>query len=74
MQLKQLIQQLQEIYNKEVESIDILGEPTIEIDHFEKVTYGENRPPLFMYKGFSGDISIEQSPDGVYHILSRFSK
>ncbi len=70
MKLLKLIQDLQALYDKEMESFDVMGEPEIMIDYFEfnPQTHG------FMYMGFSNDdIKIERSSDGVYLIISRFA-
>lgn len=71
MELIKLIQQLQDIYDKEVQGdyLEVFGEPEIMIDTFEN-TYGN----LFSYSGFDKEITINRSADGVYLILNRFSE
>lgn len=68
MLLKDFIKKLQELYDSEVseEYLEVMGEPEIMIDTFEKVD------TLFRYRGFSKDISVTRSDDGVYMILNRF--
>jgi hypothetical protein len=69
MQLKLLIEQLQTLYEAEMVHADVMGEPEIMIDCFKNV-----EPGVFHYAGFSDQISIERSADGVYPILSGFLK
>lgn len=71
MQIKDLILQLEALYNTYTEQDkEIMGEPTIEIDVFKKKPNTEHD---FIYDGFSHEIKIEPSSDGVYHIFSAFS-
>jgi hypothetical protein len=63
--IKDLIDQLQNLYKEEMKHYDILGEPEIMIDSFKKVE-GTN---TFQYKGFSKDIEIQRSSDGIYPII-----
>lgn len=71
MYLKDLIEKLQEIYDShDVEEKLVMGEPEIMIDIFRHALGHEH---LFEYTGFDRDIEIEESGDGVYHILSRFT-
>lgn len=69
MLLKDLINQLQLLYDKEVvgDYLEVMGEPEIMIDVFEK-----NYSNLFNYAGFDKEIDIERSGDGVYLLISRF--
>lgn len=70
MQILHLIQKLQALYNTyDNEYKAMMGEPEIMIDVFEKIL---GPPASFVYKGFSKDIVIEKSSDGVYDILSSF--
>ena len=71
MLLKDLITNLQELYDKETSGdyLEVFGEPEIMIDTFEK-NYGN----LFNYAGFDKEINIERSSDGVYLLLSRFKE
>lgn len=72
MLLKNLIQDLTDIYNKEVQGdyLKVMGEPEIMIDTFEEV----EGTHTFVYKGFDHKIKIDRSSDGVYLILNRFSE
>jgi hypothetical protein len=65
MLIKDLIDQLQELYKKEMKYYDILGDPEIMIDCFERMA-----PSTFKYKGFSKDIVIQRSNDGIYPIIT----
>jgi hypothetical protein len=67
MLIKTLIEQLQTLYEKEMIHADIMGEPEIMIDCFKRVEQG-----IFQYAGFSNQVRIERSADGVYPILSGF--
>lgn len=69
MLLKDLIKQLQELYEKEStpELLEIFGEPEIMIDTFK---YDKERQ-CFNYYGFDKYIDIDKTADGVYNILSR---
>jgi len=67
MLIKTLIEQLQTLYEKEMIHADVMGEPEIMIDCFKRVEQG-----VFQYAGFSNQVRIERSADGVYAILSGF--
>jgi len=68
MLMKDLINQLQELYSSYTDEIkSVMGEPEIMIDTFKK-----NAEHAFEYMGFSPDFAIEKSSDGVYDIISRF--
>jgi len=67
MLIKTLIEQLQTLYEKEMIHADVMGEPEIMIDCFKRVEQG-----VFQYVGFSNQVRIERSADGVYAILSGF--
>jgi len=71
MLIKDLIQDLQELYDKRIKDVDIMGEPTIEIDVFRKVPEHEFH---YTYAGIMTHlpIKITPSPDGVYDILTAF--
>lgn len=71
MLLKDLIAQLQELYDKEMEHFDVMGEPVIMIDVFRHASEGDR---LFEYAGFSPFIDIERSQDGVYPLINAFVK
>jgi hypothetical protein len=67
MLIKTLIEQLQTLYEAEMIHADVMGEPEIMIDCFKRVEQG-----VFQYAGFSNQVRIERSADGVYAILSGF--
>jgi hypothetical protein len=70
MLIKDLIKKLEELYNSYDEEFKtVMGEPSIEIDVFRQV---DDKEHYFQYAGFSHDIKIEKSDDGVYDILSAF--
>lgn len=61
MLLKDLIKQLQDLYNSYDEDyLSVMGEPEIMIDVFLNKSY----------QGFSPNIEISKSNDGVYDIIS----
>ena len=70
MLLKDLIKQLQEIYDKGAtpEYLEIFGEPEIMIDCFKRVEQG-----VFHYAGFTDKVEIQRSDDGVYLIINGFA-
>jgi hypothetical protein len=68
MLIKDLIEQLQTLYEQEMIHADVMGDPEIMIDCFKKV-----KPGVFHYAGFSKNISIQRSNDGVYLILNGFA-
>ena len=71
MLLKDLIQTLQTLYNKYDEDYkSVAGEPEIMIDHFALTG---KEPHTFFYAGFSKEINIHHSNDGVYLIMNRFA-
>lgn len=74
MLLKDLIKQLQELYDKEVQGdyLEVFGEPEIMIDTFTNQG-ADCSNHLFEYVGFDKNIFIDRSGDGVYLILNRFS-
>ncbi len=67
MLIKDLIEQLQTLYEAEMVHVDIMGEPEIMIDCFKRTAPGE-----FVYAGINDKIEIQRSSDGVYPILSAF--
>lgn len=69
MLIKDLIEQLQALYELEMVHADVMGEPEIMIDCFKRVEQG-----TFQYAGFSNQIKIERSADGVYPIISGFTE
>lgn len=77
MLIKDLIKELQDIYDKEVVHRDIMGEPEIMIDKFEPLIINSpctGEKFVYNYLGITPKISIEQTPDGVYYILSQGSE
>jgi hypothetical protein len=69
MLIKDLIEQLQTLYEQEMIHADVMGDPEIMIDCFKKVEQG-----VFHYAGFNKDVSIQRSDDGVYLILNAFAE
>lgn len=67
---KDLIKLLQDKLERDKEYEEIMGESEIMIDCFVKTT----PPGSFHYGGFSPEIIIERSDDGVYEILSGFKR
>ena len=73
MLIKELIRKLEELYSSyDEEYKSVMGEPSIEIDVFQPLGDPDNH--IFVYAGFSHEIEIEKSDDGVYDILSAFSR
>lgn len=68
MKIKTLIEQLQTLYEKELEYADVMGEPEIMIDCFKRVEQG-----VFHYAGFTDKVEIQRSDDGVYLIINGFA-
>lgn len=67
MKTKDLILKLQQLIDAHEPLLDMMGEHEIVIDVFESA--GNHH---FTYKGFTSDIKIEKSGDGVYDIISAF--
>jgi len=65
MLVRDLINRLEELDKND--TCDIMGPAEIMIDVFELV-----EDHKFVYRGFSKDIRIERSDDGVYDILTAF--
>lgn len=68
MLIKDLIKLLEEEYKEQDRYSDMMGEPEIMIDIFD---IDENHN--IRYKGFSPNVTITSSSDGVYRILTAFS-
>jgi hypothetical protein len=68
MKIKELIEQLQTLYEKELEYVDVMGEPEIMVDCFKRVEQG-----VFHYAGFTDKVEIQRSEDGVYLIINGFA-
>lgn len=69
MQIKDLIAKLETLYNTYDDSYkNVMGEPEIMIDVFKLVPNTNHTA----YAGFSKEINIDKSGDGVYDILSAF--
>lgn len=74
MQIRKLIEKLQELYNTyDDEYKEVMGEPEIMIDVFVRA---KKTSHTFLYAGFDGrsDIVIDTSSDGVYKIISAFAE
>lgn len=67
MKTKDLIAQLQKLVDEHEPHEWIMGEHEIVIDMFKRKEGGG-----FNYAGFSPDIKIELTDDGVYHIFNAF--
>lgn len=67
MKTKDLIKQLQDMVDAHEEHIPVMGEHEIMIDVWELVDLVAHR---FEYKGFSPNIQITHTSDGVYPILA----
>ncbi len=65
---KELIKKLQQIVDEHESAVEIMGEHEIMIDVFRK------EGDRFVYAGFSPDVIIDHSSDGVYRILSAFAE
>lgn len=63
-----LIAQLQQLVEQHRPMEEVMGDHEIVIDVFQKI--GDTH--TFQYKGFSPNINIEKSADGVYDIISAF--
>lgn len=68
MKTKDLIAQLQKLVDDHEPHIEVMGDHEIVIDVF-----GKQEGHKFEYLGFSPDIRIEYSADGVYPILTAFA-
>lgn len=69
MKTKDLIKQLQQLVDENEPLIEVLGEHEIMIDCFTSI--GNH---LFEYSGFTNEVFIDLSGDGVYHILRTFKE
>lgn len=67
MKTKDLIKQLQKLVDEHEEHIPVMGEHEIVIDVWRLVDLENHR---FEYMGFSPNIQITYSADGVYPILA----
>ena len=69
MLIKDLIKKLQALYDEEAPHIEVMGEPEICIDVFEKVD------GHFRYAGIhTGDFVFDRTADGVYNVISAFAE
>lgn len=68
MRTKDLITLLQKLVDENVEYEGVMGEHEIVIDVFSKI--GDTHQ--FEYSGFTPNIKVEKSGDGVYDIISAF--
>lgn len=64
-----LIAQLQALVDAHADHVWMMGEHEIMIDVFAKNAEGRS----FTYVGFSPDINIEKTSDGVYDVLSAWA-
>lgn len=67
---KDLIKKLEQLVADHEPCVEVMGEHEIMIDMFDNKEPGQ----LFEYGGFSPEINIEKSADGVYDILSAFKR
>jgi len=81
MQIKKLIKQLEAIYSTyDDEYKSVMGEPEIMLDVFALAKdypgYPKLNPCRFLreYAGWTPDIIIEKSTDGVYDVISSFAE
>lgn len=63
MLLRKLIEVLEELEREELKHVEVMGEPEIMIDSFEASLWG------WRFAGFSKDIEITRTADGVYSVL-----
>ena len=69
MRIIDLIKKLEDLYcTYDDEYKHHMGEPEIMIDVFGDT----DKPHMFEYRGFSKDICIDKSADGVYDIIRAF--
>ena len=66
---KDLIKQLQKLVDAHESYVEVMGEHEIMVDVFKKVA-----EHTFQYAGFSKDIRIDKSTDGVYDIICAFAE
>ena len=71
MLIKDLITQLQSLYEQQKHLMEVMGEPEILIDVF---TEAKDHKHLFRYAGLSKNIKLEFTADGVYHVISSFEE
>jgi hypothetical protein len=69
MYLKDLITRLQQIYDMHSQQKDLLGEPEIVIDKFERVE-SKTFNRLYEHRGITPDIAVTRTTDGVFLVLS----
>jgi len=70
MKTKELIKQLQELVDLHEPMVEVFGEHEVVIDSWELLDTLESSERLWQYKGFSTNVEITLSGDGVYHILA----
>ena len=68
MQTTELIKKLQQLVDNHKSYEEVMGPHEIVIDVFRKFPDGIG----YQYRGFSPNITIDKSSDGVYDILSAF--
>jgi len=69
MKTKDLIKQLQAMVDAHEPEVEVFGEHEIVIDVWQAVDDAHDHM-CWQYKGFSGNITITHSADGVYPIIS----
>jgi hypothetical protein len=68
--IKDLIRKLQDLYDQEMQHVDVMGEPEICIDVFEETGHGGRQ-----YAGVhTGDFVFDRTADGVYNVISAFAE
>ena len=72
MKTKDLIKRLQELVDnyEAVGLVELMGEHEIMIDTWQSRGIFPDKPCTWQYKGFSPNIVIDTSGDGVYQVLS----
>ncbi len=71
MLLRDFLDTLEQLYIEEMKDVEVMGEPEIMIDAFEKI--GDTH--TFKYCGYDNrKIDVERSDDGVYLIINRFKR
>ena len=71
MQTTELIAKLQKLVDDHKSYEDVMGPHEIVIDVFRR---SEGMNSIYRYGGFSPDVKIQKSKDGVYDILCAFAE
>lgn len=71
MKTKDLIKQLQDMVDEHETSgaLEVMGEHEIMIDTWQSSDIHTNTPCTWQYRGFSPNVVVDTSGDGVYRIL-----